>query len=323
MTYQKRDEKTFLGSKPLLAGQALKLGQLTPMRRHLRALFIGTGLSLLASANVFAGDEHRRHISLEGQPNFRDIGGYQSTSGTSVRWNTIYRSGELPRLTDEDVEQLSQLGIKTVVSFLSEAEIEARGENKLPSGVTEVFLPIAGHEDQDLARVVLEARQTGDFSRVPVSLNTDIHRILVGEATKGQYAELLRLVADPDNHPLVFHCSHGVHRTGTATAVLLSALGVDWESVREDYLLSNTYRLDETNHRVEALRDLAAKHQDIAPSEVDMTNIHAFYYLQGAYIDATIDEINQEYGGIDGYVMQELGINQEELTRLRSVMLDK
>lgn len=47
-------------------------------------------------------------ILLEGQPNFRDIGGYQTTDGRTVKKGLVYRSGELPRLTDQDVQILNE-----------------------------------------------------------------------------------------------------------------------------------------------------------------------------------------------------------------------
>jgi protein-tyrosine phosphatase len=66
---------------------------------------------------------------------------------------------------------------------------------------------------------------------------------------------------------VVYHCSHGVHRTGTATAILLSALGVPWETVPEDYLLSNKYRVEEVNRRNSDLRLLAADTLLVEPEQ--------------------------------------------------------
>lgn len=159
-----------------------------------------------------------RHVPLDGEPNFRDIGGYKTTDGKTVKWQQVYRSGELPRLTNDDVEKVDELGIKTVVNFLTEKETKARGNDRLPTGVKEVSLPI--ESDGGLAGVILEARKTADFSKVTVDLNLELHRLLVREANQ-QYAAFLRELADPKKRPLVFHCSHGVHRTGTAAAILL------------------------------------------------------------------------------------------------------
>ena len=265
--------------------------------------------------------EPERHIALDGQPNFRDVGGYETTDGRMVKWGEVYRSGELPRLSDEDVAALDELDIRTVVSFLTEKEIAARGPDRVPGGTVEVALPMEAGNLGDLTAVVNEARKTGDFSEVPADINPDIHRRLMVEAQE-HYAALLREIADPSSRPLVFHCSHGVHRTGTATAILLAALGVPWETVREDYLLSNTYRWDEIEHRLAALRDLYAENNGISPEEVDTTNMDAFYILQGAYIDAALEQAVEDYGSMEAYIRDGLGISDDEVERLRQQLLE-
>ena len=262
-----------------------------------------------------------RHIALDGQPNFRDLGGYQTTDGRTVKWGEVYRSGELPRLSDEDVARLDELDIRTVVSFLTEKEIEARGPDRLPDGTVEVALSMEAGNMDELTAVANEARRTGDFSQVSPEINPDIHRRLMVEG-RDYYAALLREIAEPANRPLVFHCSHGVHRTGTATAILLSALGVPWETTREDYLLSNTYRQKEIDHRLGQLRDLHAENTGIAPEEVDTTNMDAFYILQGAYIDAALEQAVEDYGSMEAYIRDGLGITDQEIEQLKSQLLD-
>ena len=262
-----------------------------------------------------------RHVVLDGQPNFRDLGGYETADGRTVKWGKVYRSGELPRLSDDDVAKLEELEISTVVSFLTEKEIQARGPDRLPDGTAEVALPMEAGNLGDLTAVVNEARKTGDFSGVPADINPEIHRRLMVEA-RDYYADLLREIADPASRPLVFHCSHGVHRTGTATAILLSALGVPWETVREDYLLSNTYRWEEIEHRLSQLRGLYAENNGIAPEEVDTTNMDAFYILDGAYIDAALEQAVEDHGSMEAYIRDGLGITDEEVERLRNELLE-
>jgi len=261
-----------------------------------------------------------RHIALHGQSNFRDIGGYETIDGRTVKWGQVYRSGELPRLTDEDVAILQRLDLRMVHNFLLEEEIEQRGEDRLPESTTLVKNPIKTSAD-DLVIAVLDARKTGDFSMIPPDLNKEVHRILALDG-RDEYAEMIRAVIDPANRPFVFHCSHGVHRTGTATAILLSALGVPWETVREDYLLSNTFRAEENDKRIKQLTNEAAKTLGIPPEDVDTTNIIAFYILQGDYIDGTLEAIENEYGSMDNYLKMGLGLSQEELSTLREQLLE-
>ena len=95
-----------------------------------------------------------------------------------------------------------------------------------------------------------------------------------------------------------------------------------WETVREDYLLSNTYRQEEIDHRLAQLRNLYAETNGIPPGDVDTTNMEAFYILEGAYIDAALEQAVEDFGSMDAYIRDGLGVSDEEVERLRSELLD-
>ena len=264
--------------------------------------------------------QYIRHIELEGEPNFRDLGGYQTEDGKTVKWGQVYRSGKLSNLTESDVRILDSLDIRTVVNMLAPEEIEQSGMDNLPVSTNLLLNPI--NAEGDWIGILLDARETGDFSKISKELNPEFHRILVEEA-KSQYALLIREILDQDNRPLVFHCSHGIHRTGTAASILLWSLGVPWDTIREDYLLSNVYRANEIEKRLEYFRNLAAENQDIPPEEVDMTNIEAFYILQGFYVDAVKETIEEEYGSIDNYMTDGLELSAGEVRLLKDGLLEE
>ena len=262
-----------------------------------------------------------RHVPLEGQPNFRDLGGYRTTDGRTVKWGQVYRSGELGQLTDEDVAALEALELRTVVNFLLPEEIDQQGPDRLPAGTRDVAAAIISDRAATLTRQVQESIKTADFEAIPPELNPEFHRMLL-EDGKEQYAALLRELADPANRPLAFHCSHGIHRTGTATAILLSALGVPWETIQKDYLLSNEFRREEIGRQLEKVRRVAADRQGVPLEDIDMTNVEAFYVLDGSYIDGTLEQAIEEYGSMEAYVRDGLGLTDEEIERLRGQMLD-
>jgi len=279
------------------------------------------GLERGGNRSEATADRPQRHIALEGQPNFRDVGGYQARDGRTIKWGEIYRTGELSGLTDTDVARLDSLGLRTVVNFLVPKEIEKHGADRLPEAVREIRRPITGELAEELSLQAGEAIRTGDFSALPPDLNPEFHRLLLDDGRE-EYAALLRELMDPANRPLVYHCSHGVHRTGTATAILLSALGVPWEAVREDYLLSNKYRREEVEAQLGRIRQVLSRDRGIPPGQVDMTNVEAFYVLEGHYIDGTLEKAIEEYGSMEDYITDGLAITAGELAQLRAELLE-
>jgi protein-tyrosine phosphatase len=109
---------------------------------------------------------HKRHIDLAGQANFRDLGGYQTIDGRSLKWGQVYRSGRLVKLTDEDLVRLEQLGIRTVVNLLTEDDKEATGRDRLPAGAQLVSLPIDSDTATRLSNQATAALKSGDFSKI-------------------------------------------------------------------------------------------------------------------------------------------------------------
>jgi len=102
---------------------------------------------------------------------------------------------------------------------------------------------------------------------------------------------------------------------------LLSALGVPWETVREDYLLSNQYRHDEVQKRLAQLQQMAAEKQGITPDQVDMANMEAFLIQNGSYIDASQDEIVKGFGSLAIYIQDGLDFSQQDLIQLQETLL--
>ena len=262
--------------------------------------------------------ENERRIELAGQDNFRDLGGYETTDGRRVKWRHLYRSGELTELSDGDVARLAELGIRTVVDLRGEAEAEKKGPDRLPAGASLTSISI---EPGDLSPILGPAFTTGDFSVVPGNLLFQIYRDYV-RSWRHRLGALLHVAADPANHPLVFHCTQGKDRAGIAAAILLSALGVPWETVVEDYLLSNIQRRERIGAELRTMRASAARQRGISPDEVDMTNIHGLFFVHTSYLGAAHDEIATRHGSVEGFIRDGIGWSDSDLHRLRDGLLE-
>ena len=113
--------------------------------------------------------------------------------------------------------------------------------------------------------------------------------------------------------PILIHCASGKDRTGVACMLILLALGVDRGIVLEDYLLTNVYRREAIQKKLEEDKDIILKHPE--REELDRMTFGVTEEIGKIVLDA----IFNEYGSIESYFEKEFHINQEELQRLRSI----
>ncbi len=255
-------------------------------------------------------------VTVDGAPNFRDIGGYETTDGRRVRYGKLYRSGMLVGVTDDGVATLDDLGICTVVDLRTQVEVDALGTDRLPddTNVVQIRIPSAGADP-----MVAEALKTGHFPYLPdlVSVN---RAYIVEDAA--EFGELLTLLADGTNLPAIIHCLGGKDRTGVSTALLLTILGVPWSTVRDDYLASNIHFADSGGDQPDALNQAMEKSLGRAPNFGDEQSKKEFFVLQPEYIDVVIEEITKDGRTFAEFVRNELGLSDTTVARLRAEFLE-
>ena len=102
----------------------------------------------------------------------------------------------------------------------------------------------------------------------------------------------LELIADRNNHPLVFHCRVGKDRTGVLAAMLLAAAGVMDEDIIHDYTLSAPF--------MPALRD-HWRNDPAAPLEVkEVPDSH--WEASAESMTRFLALLGGEYGSAAGYL---------------------
>jgi protein-tyrosine phosphatase len=254
--------------------------------------------------------------ALEGSPNFRDLGGYRTDNGSIVRRGLVFRSGQLAGLTESDVNRLEDLGIRTVVDLRHDFEVELFGQDRLPPGVRRVALPIATAQMDPSTH---DAMRKGNFTALPDL--TAANREMIRHRT-GPLGRLLKIISRSENLPLVFHCIGGKDRTGVASAILLELLGVPRPTIRQDYLISNELLGSTVEDRLSYLAQVIGGDSDIRPREEDLEAARRFFVLEPRYIDAALDEIDEVAGSVEQYVKRQLGLDEAEVERIRSLLLE-
>ncbi|WP_022978573.1 tyrosine-protein phosphatase [Nevskia ramosa] len=244
-----------------------------------------------------------RRLPLSGAVNFRDLGGYETVDGRRLRWGRVFRSDSLAELGDADLALLQSLGLRTVCDLRGEPEREHKPNRPLGATVTTHAIGFMPHGGEEL----LAGARDGSIDPSEIEIRVqDIYRRFVIEQS-ASFARLLRLIADADSLPLVFHCTSGRDRTGFATAMLLSALGVPRTTIEADYRLSNDYR-----------RDLTFQLGGIVAPEV----MAALTQAHPSYLTAALTTIDQHHGSAERYLREALGLDDTTRARLEALLLE-
>jgi len=254
--------------------------------------------------------------ALEGAVNLRDLGGYPSSDGRAVRRGRLFRSGTLSALTDTDLAALEQARVRTVIDLRLPSQIEMFGPDRIPHGVQHLSLPMGGG---DVSEVVHEAIRSGRFASLP-DVET-VNRAILSE-DRHNLTEVIRVVAEPERLPLIFHCIGGKDRTGVVAALLLSLLGVPWAMVREDYVRSNEHVAEAIDAQLADLAHAAAARTGRQPAPVDLEAAKRFSMVEENDLDAVRDEMIGDAGSIELYLHDKLGISDETVQCLRDELLE-
>ena len=245
-------------------------------------------------------DSPARHLNLAGASNFRDLGGYPAKDGRSVRWRQIFRSNHLGHLTDDDIAVVQELGVRSAFDFRGAEERQAA--LCLMKDVTVHSLPVEPTVVAALRAISASGTQLSTDHAVEVM--RDSYRSYVQQNTprfRALFAHLLE-----DRAPLVIHCTAGKDRTGFACALILHALGVPDDLIGEDYLLTNRfYRRDPS-----ASGDLPDDVRQVLGS------------VQASFLAAAFETIRADYGDLDSYFRDGLGLGPRERATLEVCYLE-
>lgn len=249
-----------------------------------------------------------RHINVKGGYNIRDIGGYKTSDGGIVKWRKLFRAGLLSRIDMSQPELMSSLSLRSICDFRTLAEQEAS--------------PDSWHELEKLKRYSFPIGE-GRVDKLEQMKATDLmagdshhlykaNRSYVTKEAQ-QYRDYFKMVLDADNYPILYHCTAGKDRTGFATFLLLSALGVDRQTIIEDYLLTNVYLKSFVDNVVGGM----AKNLGIAEHLV-----RTIFEAKSEYLSGALKPIEERHGSVEIYLEEELHVGASQISKLKELLVD-
>jgi protein-tyrosine phosphatase len=251
-----------------------------------------------------------RYIPLEGTFNFRDLGGYETTSGLRVKWGLLFRSDNLARLSDADLIRLQEMGLKTAIDLRASAEM-ASSPDRLPEdgSIQHIHLPIKDDEFDATTRFEQIKKGDIDWLTLEFMVNGYINNV---DMYAPHWGRAIDSLARSGNRPLVFHCTAGKDRAGTLAALVLLTLGVPEQTVIYDHGLSNTY-----------IGNVIKKVYDYLKSyDIDTSRLDPYFFAPRECIVALLDHFRTEYGSAENYLRKKAGVKKDTLALLKNELLE-
>ncbi len=246
-----------------------------------------------------------RAVDLQGAINFRDLGGYLTKDGKQVKWGKIYRSADISKLTDKDLEVVATLNIKMVCDLRGQKEVDTAPDKVIPG--SDHILLSAGSENVGGAGSYMKymtSPQRADSLIRSFYTRTDHLKAKY----KPMFDQLLSL--EPDK-ALMFHCTAGKDRTGVGAALILYVLGVSEETIMNDYELTNQYR--------KALNEQTVKM--MTAQGMPESSARSMMAANPEYLKSAFASIASKFGSVDKFLKNEIGLTAEKKAELKKKFL--
>jgi protein-tyrosine phosphatase len=250
-------------------------------------------------------------------PNLRDVGGYKTRTGAIVARGLAYRSDTFNPMTAEDIMKLERVGLKNDYDLRTTAEAKAKPD-EMPPGVRyhllNVLADVKSAAPAELEALLHEPKKANvalGGGKIEALFMKGYREFVSLPSAKQSYRTLFLSLADREKAPGVFHCTTGKDRTGWAAAALLTLLGVSKETVMADYMRTNDYTLPQFKHVID----------DFVAAGGDRAIAVAIFGVKPEYLEASFDEVEEQYGTIERYFSEALGIDAAGQKRLRDLYL--
>jgi protein-tyrosine phosphatase len=266
---------------------------------------------------------------LSGAWNFRDV----ADGAPALRPRRLFRSGELSRLDDDGRAMLRELGITDVADLRARREVARRGPGLVPDGIEIHLLPLPDLGDEEPSEddapheTAFRRLFEGDPDQSDEAVNEAAVRHMIDEyrqfpsrnGAQRAVQHVFSLLAA--GRPVLTHCFAGKDRTGFVIATVLEAIGIDRDTIVDDYLRSNAAVPQLRDHIYEMIQHRSDV--ELTPEVVTFTKARLADGVLGVrpeYLAACRRAIDEAHGSLDAY-LRDAGIAEADVDRLRNELL--
>lgn len=226
-----------------------------------------------------------RALDIEGLQNARDLGNKHSADGSKkIRQGLAYRSGELSKITKNGKRKaLYEYGFKTDLDLR-----EKQNPAASPLGINYVSNATEGTDGSPYYAGKGESGPGLDSSKYQPACRDN-----------------LKVFANRNNYPIIFHCAVGRDRTGTLAILLELLLKINLEEIKIDYMF----------HVFSSLTNSF-------PFEQTVTSMNTIFDYLSKYVAKDGTNTGDIYERTERYCL-DIGVTNEEIANIRSILLEE
>ena len=257
-------------------------------------------------------------IGITSGRNFRELGGYNTMSGKKIKMHKLLRTGNLADLSPLDLDFLKDYGVKKIVDFRSQAEVDKQPD-RVPEGAEYEFDPVFSEDLTNSSKSITDlenqSKEDADFGFDHMLYAYE--DMIESESARNAYRKFFDalLANDKDDEALIFHCTAGKDRTGFGALLILTALGVSLQTIKKDYLLTNI-----TTH--DFIEGLIERERQQGKNENTLQSIRDIQSVRHEYIDHALKVLNDNYGSINNYLRKVMKLSSADIMKLRQIYLE-
>ena len=278
-------------------------------------------ISLLSSCgndnNNVTLDYQNQQLGLTSIHNARQLGGYV-IGEKQIKQNLLLRTASLATLSADDSLVLAEkYNVQRIYDFRGQKEAMS-APDVVPGNASHLSLAIS-FEGTENASAVKEGKdmlmmlvENADNPAIQDMCENMYDKIFFDEVSNQAYRRLFAdlVTLDPANGAVIWHCTQGKDRAGSASAMILAALGADRELIMEDYKLSKVYF------------DPFIEHIPVQ-NDTQRNVLNTLISANPALFEKTLDKVDATYGSLRNYLTECLGVTPEMMETLREKYLEK
>lgn len=255
----------------------------------------------------------KRILNIKSIHNLRTLGGLTNSADQIIGHNKLFRSAALDQVTKEDARILKdRLGIDTVIDLRTIAEVEKKPDIVM-EGISYIHMPVFVDAIPGVSREAEPGNPNIKADMLP-DLRDMYANLIADQDCINHFSQILKKILNHRGGAILWHCTAGKDRCGMVSMFIEHILGIDQDTIRQDYLLTN---LDskKTARKYYLLLFLLKRDPETAKK------VYEAYIAHEDYLNSALRTIDESFGGMDSFIENQLGIKREEIAAFREYIL--